>query len=608
MNKLKITTLISTCLEILPNQDRKKYFVVLAIQASLGIFDLVGVALLGVVGALSIRGIQSLPPGDRVTKLLEALHLENISFQGQVTALVSGALVFLVLKTILSVYWNRRILFFLSNKGAQISSQLFSKILAQNILAIRGNSNQEIQYSVGLGVSSITVGVLGIGSTLIADLSLLLIIGLGMALIDIYMAITSIVMFGLFGFILYFTLHAKARSIGLQVAQLNIKSNNLIQEALQMYREIFVKNRRYYYSRIMGDAKIKHSRAFAEQIFLPNISKYVIEIVMILGISLVAAMQFLLHDASRAAASMAVFIAAATRIAPAILRLQQSLVVMQGNYGAATPTLELFKKTQSSDPLKPVEDVFLTSYSGFSPSVTLRDVNFKFEKNSLFKLTIPELGINSGENIAIVGPSGSGKTTLVDLILGLYAPDAGEVLISGMNPLEVIAKWPGAIAYVPQSVSMSDASLLKNIELGYPDNLVNEDALLAALTKTNLQDIISNLADGLLSAVGENGSNLSGGQRQRVGIARALLSNPKLLILDEATSALDAQSEKIIGDAIRSLGGDVTVIHVAHRLSTVKEADKVVYMENGKIIATGSFDEVRKTVPNFDSQASLMGL
>jgi ABC-type multidrug transport system fused ATPase/permease subunit len=258
--------------------------------------------------------------------------------------------------------------------------------------------------------------------------------------------------------------------------------------------------------------------------------------------------------------------------------------------------------------LAKVPDRFETSHSHFEPTIRLRNVRFNFGIKDSIEIDIPELEIRSGEKVAIVGPSGAGKTTLVDLILGIHDPIEGKIEISGLLPSTAISTWPGAISFVPQQVSLSSLSLIENVQLGFPIGLVPESDLEQALKKVNLTEVISKLPNGVHSLLGEDGYMLSGGQRQRVGIARALLTNPKLIILDEATSSLDGQSEKIISETISKLESGVTVLHIAHRLSTVKDADKIIYMESGRIIATGSFDEVRKAVPNFDSQASLMGL
>jgi ABC-type multidrug transport system fused ATPase/permease subunit len=194
------------------------------------------------------------------------------------------------------------------------------------------------------------------------------------------------------------------------------------------------------------------------------------------------------------------------------------------------------------------------------------------------------------------------------LILGINTPNAGTLAISGMVPAEAISKWPGAISYVPQEVGISNATLKQNIALGFPDEYIDNQLILDSLKIAKLEEFVNSLPDGFETMVGERGARLSAGQRQRLGIARAMYSKPKLLVLDEATSNLDGQTESDISSAIQNLKGTVTVIMIAHRLSTVRNADMVVYLHEGKIIATGTFDEVRIAVPDFDRQAQLMGL
>jgi ABC-type multidrug transport system fused ATPase/permease subunit len=161
---------------------------------------------------------------------------------------------------------------------------------------------------------------------------------------------------------------------------------------------------------------------------------------------------------------------------------------------------------------------------------------------------------------------------------------------------------------VPQDVTISNGTIRSNITLGFPPNAGTYEMIWDAIKISQLQGYINGLPDGENTKVGDRGSSMSGGQRQRLGIARALFTKPKLLVLDEATSALDGETESNISTAIKSLKGDVTVVLIAHRLSTVREADQVIYLEEGKIISVGTFEEVRSAVPNFDRQASLMGL
>jgi ABC-type multidrug transport system fused ATPase/permease subunit len=400
----------------------------------------------------------------------------------------------------------------------------------------------------------------------------------------------------------------RAKFLGQKHAEINIKSNEKILEVLISYRELFVKNRRDFYSNQIAKSRLDLANIIAEFSFMPNISKYVIESGIIIGAVIISAAQFLLQDASRAVATLAVFMAAASRLAPAVLRIQAAAIQARVASGSANPTLNLIDELKAL-PLKYSKSLpFNSEYNNFLPTVELININFTYPGGAAAVLKSISLQIKSGEIIAIVGPSGSGKTTLADIILGVISPDSGDVKISGIDPSTAIEKWPGSIAYVPQDVIVSNCSIRENVGLGYPNEEIEDKIVLQALKIAHLDEFIQTLPEGLHTNVGDRGTKLSGGQRQRLGIARAIFTKPKLLVLDEATSSLDGQSEADISDSINDMRGEITVILIAHRLSTVKNADKVVYLEGGKIVSIGTFEEVRKNVPNFEKQASLMGL
>ena len=218
------------------------------------------------------------------------------------------------------------------------------------------------------------------------------------------------------------------------------------------------------------------------------------------------------------------------------------------------------------------------------------------------------LQVGVGETLGLVGESGAGKTTIIDVLLGVLHPDEGKVSISGLSPMLAVAKWPGAVSYVPQDVAIAAGTIRENVALGYPLELATDDLVMRALKVAHLDKFIEELPFGIDTQVGERGAKLSGGQRQRLGIARAMFTQPHLLVLDEATSSLDGETEANITDAIHDLRGKTTVVMIAHRLSTIRNADIVIYLSKGTVMAVGAFDQVRNAVPDFDHQAKLMGL
>lgn len=595
-------------IQVLPRADHRKIVLVIALQVGLGFLDLMGVAAIGVLGALAVTGVQSTQPGTRVSATLDLLGLSNLTFQSQVAVLGLSAASILVVRTIISIIVTRKIFYFLSRRGAVISSDLISRFLSQPLPKIQENSSQETLYAVTFGVTSITLGVLGTAITLVADISLLVIMLFALFVVDLVLAVTSIVFFGTLGLILYRNMNVKAHKLGQLNSEISILSHEKTLEVLESYRESVVRNRRDYYSREIGKLRMKLAEVLAEMQFMPNVSKYVMESGIVIGAVLIAGVQFALQDAGRAVGTLSVFLAAGTRIAPAVMRLQQSAILIRNGIGAAIPTLALIESLRNVPSVKESGDELNLVHGRFNPSISLNGVGLTYPGKELPALENVFLELNAGESLAIVGSTGAGKTTLVDVLLGVLPADTGVISISGKSPLEAISKWPGAISYVPQDVTISNGTFRENVGLGYPLEVVTDELVWSALETAQLAEFVRKLPLGLDTPVGERGAKISGGQRQRLGIARAMFTRPKLLVLDEATSSLDGQTEADISDAIQRLKGSVTVVMIAHRLATVRNADKVIFMDKGKILARGSFEEVRMSIPDFDNQAKLMGL
>jgi ABC-type multidrug transport system fused ATPase/permease subunit len=403
-------------------------------------------------------------------------------------------------------------------------------------------------------------------------------------------------------------MNVKARALGVENAKLSIKSNERIIEALNSYRELFVRNRRSYYSSEISKDRLQAADLLAEIQFMPNVGKYVIETSVVLGALCISGFQFLFQDAIHAVATLSVFLAAGTRVAPAVMRIQQAAIQLKSSLGAAGPTLDLIESLRSLDSGVESHSKIDFQYEGFNSGIEVRNLEFTYEGNITPTINNIHLSIPAGSTISLVGPSGAGKSTFVDLLLGIRKPANGEIFISDLAPEAAVSKWPGAIGYIPQDIAIAQGTIKENVALGFPADEIDDSLVWDALKVAKLDAFAKALPQGLDTQVGERGVLISGGQRQRLGIARGMFTKPLLIVMDEATSALDGETEAGISDSILALRDQVTVVMIAHRLSTVRNSDVVVYLQEGVILARGTFDEVRKAVPDFDRQAQLMGL
>ena len=605
-------SVVNRSLNVLSFSDRRKVFYVVAIYAFLGILDIAAVFVLGLVGSLSVSGVSSNKPGNRVAAILDFLGIANQSLQNQVAVLgLLGAGV-LIFKSIASLYLSKRSLFFLSRRSAKISKALIIRLLGQEILKVRSRTIQETIFALTGGVQSVTVSILGSSLLLAADIFLIITFSISLFVVDTLVALSSLLLFSTLGFLLYTYMHKRAENLGESATMLEIRSNDKISEVVSCYRELLVKNRRNFYAQEIGDMRLAIAEAGANLGVMRILSKYIMEISMVVGGLAIGATQFITQPATRAVAVISIFLISSARIAPAILRMQTGLITIRTNIGVAKPTLDLIEEHLESTFTSEIEvEKYLGKsafhHSGFSPSIIASNIDFTYPGSTEKVLSGLNLEIRPGEFIGIIGPSGSGKTTLVDMLLGIIHPNIGKVEISGVTPSLVVEYWPGAIAYVPQETSIINGSIKENVCLGYSAHQVPDSDIVELLRAVELNDFVQT-TEKIHESVGERGSKLSGGQKQRIGLARALFTRPKLLVLDEATSALDATTERKLTDYLNSLKGSLTMVVIAHRLSTVKDADRVIYLSQGKIRGIGTFEELRSRIPELESQAKAMGL
>ena len=321
---------------------------------------------------------------------------------------------------------------------------------------------------------------------------------------------------------------------------------------------------------------------------LQTMPRMYMEILTIAGLAaLVISMVLQKQSFTEIIPTLGLFAAAAFRVMPSINRLLGALQTLIYSRSIIASVYADFK-------LDAPDETKLVTGIPFSEQLELRSVTFQYPTASTPSLQQVSLVVRRGEAVGFVGPSGAGKSTLVDVILGLFAPTAGLVLVDGQDIQKNLRNWQNQIGYVPQSIYLTDDTLRRNVAFGLGDENIDENSVRNAIRLAQLEEFVSSLPENLDTVVGERGVRLSGGQRQRIGIARALYHNPSILVLDEATSSLDTPTEHGVMQAVQALQGSKTVIIVAHRLSTVEYCDRLYRIESSRLIEEGTFDEVVK--------------
>jgi ABC-type multidrug transport system fused ATPase/permease subunit len=518
---------------------------------------------------------------------------------GYLAALVFGAF---LLKGLLTIGFRWWMLGFVYRQESDTSVRLLRHYLAAPYpVHLRRNSAELIRTmndAVSQTYSAFVVGLVsGVteAMTIVAVMAALIFLmplpALGVA---VYFAVTALIFQRL--------VRRRATTAGERMVGAFVGVYTTAMHALGGIKEIKVRNNAEHFVGDYRRARLNIAAARRMSVFLGELPKYVFEILFIIGIGLLTLGVFASQPSAQALGTIALFVAGGFRVLPSLVRLMSAVNSMRVGRRALRLVLEDLREV----PSQPVE---LPAAPAGEPAplervLRLEDVWFRHQGSQLDVLQGVDIEIGAGSSVALVGESGAGKSTIVDLLLGLQRPVRGRVTVDGWDVGENLPRWQATLGMVPQDVYLLDASLRANITFGapLPDD---EERVREAVTKAQLDELVLGLPQGLETFVGERGTRLSGGQRQRIGIARALYLRPRVLILDEATSALDNETERRITETIAGLQGQMTIVLVAHRLSTVRHCDQLVFLKDGKVLASGSFEEVRDVSLDFARMVAL---
>lgn len=601
-------------LGILMPGDRRCFIVLSLGQAVLGLLDIVGIVLMGLVAAVLASGLIPGRMPTYVRSVLDMPYLRDLTLIRTAALIGAVAVLAMLVKSAFGVLFTRALYRFLAHQQGEVSERLVSQFLSQPLLLVQEWTTARAQYALTSGVGFAIVIALGGASAALAEFLLFAVVAVVLFLVDPWLSMLVALIFGLVTVFLQVHFGRRTSWGASNFTDSTMSMNAAVADSLATYRETVVLNRRGFFIKRFADHARINARANAEMQYVLEIPKYLLESVLVVVAFGLAVVQLASKEFAAAAGTVALFLTAGFRVIPSMLRLQAAGTNVRRGVEGALPTFELsdvlrLKQRQRAASESTLQRSTQSSKGGsFVAEVIVDDVSFSYPGSERPALAGVSFSARPGMSIALVGSTGAGKSTLADVILGVLAPARGSVCVSGVSPEDAVQLWPGAIAYVPQSVALIEGTVRDNVALGVAQEDVDDEEVWQAVRHAHLDAFLLNSRDGLGTAIGERGVRLSGGQRQRLGIARALFTHPRVLVMDEATSALDAETEAAITETLRSLEGEVTTITVAHRLATVRFADLLLFMRDGAVVARGSFEEVRAQEPDFARQAKLLGL
>ena len=600
---------IKEAVAVFPGRIKLLVTIAFTVRIVANVLDIAGVILMALLVSFIAAVLSGLEIPAQMVQIFQILQIANLTPRDQVLVIGAITVAIFFLKPAFLLPLNFQIARRMQMNGAVVTGEMYQKFMRLPISSVRQWSTPDITYVMNSGMAGV-VSILVASVTLAGELSLLVSLSATLIFVNPWMTLSlALYIFLLFSFLTWIS-GARLKKAGQVLGENNALLTKNVLESMAAFREISVaglinrRNKDFLKNRKL----VAKSLSTAE--FLNQIPRFAVDLALILGIVLVAVFQVGQENLVLAAGTTVLFLTAATRMLPTVGPIQGSINGIS-NYVGQVERFYKFKNwldQQEIVQIKDVEDFDRHSKTNLSFTIECKDLSIRYPNSKDSAIRNISFKSTHGKSLAIVGTSGAGKTTLADAILGLLIPQTGEVLLGSRTPLQIRNSFPGSMSYVSQDVALLDGTIKENVSLGLPDSLIDNAKVEKALKRAHIWDFVQSLPDKLETVVGERGTRLSGGQRQRIGIARALYSEPLLLVLDEATSALDAETESAITDMLKELHGEVTVIAIAHRLSTVQHSDSVLFLRDGVLVEQAKFADLVNNHPDLARQASLLGM
>lgn len=528
----------------------------------------------------------------------------SVSQEFGLLLLVSSAMV-MILKSVLNIWlqWISTRKF--ADYELDIGTVLFQSYIRAPWTVRMKRSTTELVRMIDVGIANTVAGVLLPAVTLPAQaltFASVLVVLIGASW---QTALATVIYLGAIAAFLYLWLSKKSYEAGKVNRDAAMRMSTLVSEMLGALKEITLRDKADEVGAVVMQSRERAARSRSNIRFMATVPKFVIDMALIGGFLLIGTVGYLIGGIQVAMSSVAIFGLAGFKMVPALTQMQSQLTLVQSTLPYTETVMGDIR--DAAEYRKNAEKLGKTPIKHEPKMLELKNVEFTYPGAGEPAVQNINLRLPIGSSVGVVGQSGAGKSTLIDIFLGLLTPSKGTMTLDGVPLEDVLSDWRKRVGYVPQEVAIFDGSVAQNVALTWGKD-IDEGRVLKSLERAQLLETIESRKDGIHGRVGERGLALSGGQRQRLGIARALYMNPLVLVLDEATSALDTGTEAAVAKAISELHGEMTVISVAHRLSTIRNNDLVCFMKEGSIVSQGSFDEVVEQNPDFAEHAALAGL